>query len=203
MFYEPKNGHGLPHDPFRAIVSPRPIGWISTVSAAGHINLAPYSFFNALCGTPPIVGFASEGMKHSANNAIATGEFVVNLATRTMAEKINLTSTRVDEGVNEFAFAEIDSAPSVMVNAPRVKSTPAALECKVTGTLDLKDIDGKSTDRFLVVGQVIGIHIDENYLTDGLFDVVKAQTIARLGYRDYSQVTELFCIMPPPAVFDH
>ena len=203
MFYEPHKGHGLPHDPFRSIVAPRPIGWISTVSAEGHVNLAPYSFFNALCGNPPIVGFASEGRKDSANNAIATGEFVVNLATRDFAEKVNITSTRVDEDVNEFEFAEIAGAPSLLVTPPRVKESPAALECKVTQWFELTDLDGGITGRTVVVGQVIGVHIDENYLTNGLFDVVKAGTIARLGYRDYAQVTELFSMRPPAAVFDH
>jgi len=203
MFYEPRHGHGLPHDPFRAIVAPRPIGWISTVSADGHINLAPYSFFNAFCGRPPIVGFASEGWKHSASNALETGEFVVNLATRAMAELVNITSTRVEREVNEFDFAGIERAESQLVAPPRVKNTPASLECKVTGHMRLVDLEGSSTDRHLVVGQVIGIHIDENYLTEGRFDVVKAGTIARLGYRDYSQVDNIFSMVPPAAVLDH
>ncbi len=203
MFYEPRNGHGLPHDPFRAIVAPRPIGWISTVSAGGEVNLAPYSFFNAFCGAPPIVGFASEGRKHSADNALATGEFVVNLATRAMAELVNVTSTRVEPEVDEFDFAGIERAPCRLVAPPRVKNAPASLECKVTAHLDLLDLEGSPTERHLVVGQVIGIHIDENYLTNGLFDIVKAGTIARLGYRDYSQVDNIFSMMPPAAVLDH
>jgi len=203
MFYEPNNGHGLPHDPFRAIVAPRPIGWISTVSPEGHINLAPYSFFNAFCGKPPIVGFASEGAKHSANNAKATGEFVVSLATRPMAEAINQTSTRVEHDVNEFDFAGVEPAASNLVVPPRVKLAPAALECKVTQFIELKDLDGGATERHLVIGQVVGVYIDENYLTDGLFDIVKAGTISRLGYRDYSQVESIFSIIPPASVFDH
>jgi flavin reductase (DIM6/NTAB) family NADH-FMN oxidoreductase RutF len=203
MFYEPKNGHGLPHDPFRAIVAPRPIGWISTISADGHVNLAPYSFFNAFSGAPPLVGFASEGNKHSASNALETGEFVFNLATRAMAEAVNKTSTFVDREVDEFDYADVERAECRLVRPPRVRNAPASLECRTTGTMDLVDIDGAPTDRRLVVGQVIGVHIDENFLTDGLFDVVKAGTISRLGYRDYAQVTELFSMRPPPAVLDH
>ncbi len=203
MFYEPRKGHGLPHDPFRAIVAPRPIAWISSVSADGLVNLAPYSFYNAFCGKPPLLGFASEGLKHSANNAIATGEFVVNLATRAMAEKINTTSTHVPQEVNEFEFAGVEATPSNIVKAPRVKGAPASLECKVTQWVDLKDLEGSGTARRLVIGEVIGVHIEEEYLTDGHFDVVKAGTISRLGYRDYAQVLELFSMVPPAAVLDH
>lgn len=203
MFYEPRNGHGLPHDPFRAIVAPRPIGWISTVSSDGHINLAPYSFFNALCGNPPMVGFASEGIKDSARNAVETGEFVVNLATHKMAKAMNITSTRVERGVNEFELAGIERAPCRLVAPPRVKNAPATLECKVTTSMDLVDLDGHATERRLVIGQVVGIHISEDYLTDGFFDAVKAGTIARLGYRDYSRVDNIFSMLPPHAVLDH
>lgn len=203
MFYEPSKGHGLPHDPFRAIVAPRPIGWISTVSADGIVNLAPYSFFNAFSGSPPLVGFASEGPKHSASNALATGEFAVNLATRKMAEALNKTSTFVDREIDEFDFAEIERAPCRLIAAPRVRDAPAVLECRTTGSVDLLDLDGTSTDRRLVLGQVIGVHIDETYLSDGLFDVIKAGTISRLGYRDYAQVTNIFSMNPPPAVLDH
>lgn len=203
MFYEPKNGHGLPHDPFRNIVAPRPIGWISTVGKEGHVNLAPYSFFNTFCGSPPIVGFASEGLKDSANNAAATGEFVVNLATRRHAEQMNVTSSRVEHHVDEFELAGLERAPCRLVKPPRVKGAPAVLECRVTSVSDLMDLDGAWTERRLVIGQVVGIHIEDEYLTDGLFDIVKAGTIARLGYRDYAQVTEVFSMMPPGAVMNH
>ncbi len=203
MFYEPKDGHGLPHDPFRAIVAPRPIAWISTIGLDGVVNLAPYSFFNAFCGSPPIIGFASEGLKDSQSNAIETGEFVVNLATRAMAEKLNLTSARVERHVDEFELAGIGRAASRLVAPPRVAEAPAALECKVTQWLDLMDLSGGVTTRRLVIGQVIGIHIDESCLTEGLFDAVKAGTIARHGYRDYSQVTELFSMVPPANVLAH
>lgn len=203
MFYEPGQGHGLPHDPFRAIVAPRPIAWISSIGKDGHVNLAPYSFFNAFCGTPPIVGFASEGPKDSQSNALETGEFVVNLATRRMAEALNATSARVAREVDEFDLAGIARAPSRLVAPPRVAGAPAALECRVTQYLDLADLDGATTGRRLVIGQVVGIHIDEACLTEGLFDAVKAGTIARHGYRDYSQVTEVFAMLPPANVFAH
>lgn len=201
MFYEPQNGHGLPHDPFRAIVAPRPIAWLSTISKEGHINLAPYSFFAPLSGRPPMVGFVTEGMKHSATNAIATGEFVINLATRAMAEEVNKSSTPVADDVNEFEFAGLKAAPSQLVAPPRIKDAPAALECKLLQWLPLKDLHGVETDRTLLIGQVIGVYIDERYLTNGHFDVVKAGTISRLGYRDYAQVTELFTMVPPASVF--
>ncbi len=201
MFYEPRNGHGLPHDPFRAIVAPRPIGWLSTLSAEGRPNLAPYSFFNAVCGRPPMVGFATEGMKDSATNATATREFVVNLATRAMAEKVNLSSSRVDSHVDEFELVGLEAAPSKMVKAPHVKGAPAALECKVTQILDLASLDGPMPGRAFIIGEVVGVHIDEACLTDGLFDVVKAGTISRLGYRDYAQVESVFSMLPPGDVF--
>lgn len=203
MFYEPKNGHGLPHDPFRNIVAPRPIGWISTISEDGHVNLAPYSFFNAFCGAPPIVGFASEGMKDSQTNARATREFVVNLATRRMADAMNMTSSVVGHEIDEFELAGLEPAACRLVTPPRVKGAPAALECRVTAEFPLEDLDGRNTDRALVVGQVVGIHIEDAYITDGLFDIIKAGTISRLGYRDYAQVTEVFSILPPKSVLDH
>jgi len=203
MFYEPANGHGLPHDPFRNIVAPRPIGWISTLDADGLANLAPYSFFNAVCGSPPMVGFASEGMKHSATNALATGEFAVNIVGRPMADKMNVTSTRVPGDIDEFELAGLEREECLLIAPPRVKGAPATLECRVTGSHELIGLDGEATDRMMVFGQVIGVHINDEFLTEGMFDIVKAQTIARLGYRDYAQVTEVFSIMPPPAVLDH
>jgi flavin reductase (DIM6/NTAB) family NADH-FMN oxidoreductase RutF len=203
MFYETRNGHGLPHDPFRNIVAPRPIGWISTLSAEGVPNLAPYSFFNAVCGTPPIVMFASEGMKDSAANALATGEFAVNVANRSMAEAMNATSARVARNVDEFELAGLEPEPCRLISPQRVGGAPATLECRVIGNYDLVGLDGSATDRGLVFGQVVAIHIDDRYISDGRFDIVRAGTIARLGYRDYTQVTEIFTMMPPQAVLDH
>ncbi|MDB5294066.1 MAG: Asp/Glu/hydantoin racemase [Phycisphaerales bacterium] len=192
-FYEPRNGHGLPHDPFKAIVAPRPIGWISTVDASGRVNLAPYSFFNAFCDAPPIVGFSSAGRKDSQRNVEATGEFVANLATRRQAEAMNASSLPLPHGASEMAHAGLAAAPCRLVRPPRVADAPAALECRLLTTLPLTDLDGRPTGHTLVLGQVVGVHIDPAYLKDGLFDMAAAGTIARCAYRgDYAEVTELF-----------
>ena len=192
-FYEPKDGHRLPHDPFKAIVAPRPIGWISTVDADGRPNLAPYSFFNAFCENPPVVGFCSSGRKDSQRNIEETGEFVFNLATRRQAEAMNQTSAALPHGVSEFKAAGLRAAPSRLIRPPQVADAPAALECKLLLILPVKDLDGKLTPNTLILGQVVGVHIDAAYLKDGLFDIVAAGTIARCGYRgDYIEVTRVF-----------
>src|SRR3954467_9243593 len=144
-FYEPRLGHGLPHDPFKAIVAPRPIGWISTVDAEGRPNLAPYSFFNAFCDSPPVVGLSSSGHKDSQRNVEETGEFVANLATRRQAEAMNQTSAALPHGVNEFEAARPAAAPSLLVRPPRVADAPAALECRLLLALPLKDLEGRPT----------------------------------------------------------
>lgn len=201
-FYEPATGHGLPHDPFKAIVAPRPVGWISTLSADGRPNLAPYSFFNAVDDTPPMVAFSSSGAKHSVENAEATGEFVCNLATRTLAEAMNATSAVVPEEVDEFTLAGLEPAPSRIVAPPRVAASPAALECRLLQVIDLVDLDGVSTGNRLAIGQVVGVHIDRAYLRDGLFDTAAAGAIARAGYRDeYFEATPetLFRMLRPDA----
>lgn len=197
MFYEPSRGHGLPHDPFKALVSPRPIGWISTIGKDGALNLAPYSFFNALAGKPPLVWFSSEGQKDSASFAGETSEFVASLVGRTLAEKMNRSSVNAPRGVSEFGYAGLTAAPSRLVAPPRVGEAPAALECKVTEIFRPKGLDGNQTDVFVVVGEVVGVHIDEAYLTDGLFDVVKAGNVSRLGYMDYSSISEIFSMRRP------
>jgi len=197
MFYEPKNGHGLPHDPLKAIIAPRPIGWISTLDAQGRPNLAPYSFFNAFGGRPPVLAFSSEGMKHSARYAIDSGEFVFNLSTRPLFDAMNASSGSLPDGVSEFEAAGIEAAPCRIVKAPRVAASPACMECRVIHHLELIDIDGKPTGAVVVMGQVVGVHIDDAALKDGLFDAVAAQTIARCGYRDYTQVTEMFAASRP------
>ncbi|WP_417683756.1 flavin reductase family protein [Roseibium sp.] len=202
MFFEPRSGHPLPHDPFRAIVAPRPIGWISSISKDGVVNLAPYSFFNAIAGNPPMVMFASEGIKDSIRNVEASREFVVNLATKSLAERMNETSRAHPAEVNEFEVAGLTMTESRLVKAPRVAETPAALECKVTEILPLKDLNGDAGERVMAIAEVVGIHIDEAYLTDGLFDMVKAGTIARCGYWDYQLTTELFN-MPRPDLPNH
>jgi len=183
-FYEPGGGHGLPHDPFKAIVAPRPIGWISTLSAGGIPNLAPYSFFNAVCETPPMVAFSSSGPKDSLANVEATGEFVWNMATRALAEAMNASSAAVPPETDEFALAGLETAPSRLVAPPRVAASPAAMECRLVQVVALHDLDGQPTSNRLVIGQVVGVHIDRACLRDGLFDTGGAHPIMRAGYRD-------------------
>jgi flavin reductase (DIM6/NTAB) family NADH-FMN oxidoreductase RutF len=197
-FYEPRLGHGLPHDPFNAIVAPRPIGWITSVDLEGRVNLAPYSFFNAFCDTPPIVGFSSSGRKDSQRNVEATGEFVCNLATMRQAAAMNQSSAPYPPGVDEMAMAGLTAASSHLVRPPRVANAPAALECKLLTVLPLKELEGRPTPNTLILGQVVGVHIDRAFLKEGLFDMVAAGTIARCGYlADYAHVTELFEMRRP------
>ena len=197
-FYEPSKGHNLPHDPFKAIVAPRPIGWISTRDAEGRVNLAPYSFFNAVCDRPPMVMFSSGGWKDSVSNIKATGEFVCNLVTRALAEKMNQTSAALPHGVNEFEFAGLAAAPSRIVAPPRVAESPAALECRLVRIVQLEDLDGTKLDHYLTIGQVVGVHIDRAYLRDGLFDLLAAHPVQRAGYTaDYTEATTGFQ-MPRP-----
>ncbi|MER8825865.1 flavin reductase family protein [Mesorhizobium sp. M0938] len=197
MFYEPAKGHGLPHDPSKAIVAPRPIGWISTVNKAGKINLAPYSFFNAFSTRPFIVWFSSEGEKDSATFAEETGEFVANLVSRDLAEKMARTAVDAPRGVSEFDYADLIMAPSRLVAPPRVAAAPAALECRVTEILRPKALDGTPTSAVVVAGEVVGVHIDDAFLNDGLFDIVKAGNVGRLGYMDYASVSEIFSMRRP------
>jgi flavin reductase (DIM6/NTAB) family NADH-FMN oxidoreductase RutF len=186
MFYEPhKKNHGLPHDPFKAIVAPRPIGWISSMSAKGEINLAPYSFFNGVSTDPPIVMFSSEGRKDSLTFVEETGEFVCSLATWDLKEQLNATSAPFPRGVNEMIKASLDPAPSVLVKPPRVKASPCALECKWLQTFHLKDTNGEATHSYVVFGQVVGIHIDDRFIKDGLLDTAAMRPIARAGYHQY------------------
>jgi flavin reductase (DIM6/NTAB) family NADH-FMN oxidoreductase RutF len=197
MFYEPAKGHGLPHDPFKAIVAPRPIGWISSINAKGDVNLAPYSFFNALSTHPHLVMFSSEGEKDSVVFARESGEFVVNLVGHALVEQMNASAVDAPRGISEFDYAGLKPSPSRMVKPPRVEGALAALECKVTEILQPKGLDGKTGERFVVFGEVVGIHIDEAVMTDGLFDIVKAGTVSRLGYMDYAAVTETFQMRRP------
>ncbi|ROT97942.1 flavin reductase family protein [Marinobacter sp. R17] len=190
-FYEPANGHGLPHDPFNALVAPRPIGWVSTRGADGILNLAPYSFFNAFNYHPPIVGFSSIGYKDSVRNAQATGEFCWNLATRPLAEAMNASCAAVAPEVDEFELAGLTPEPSRAVNVPRVAESPVSLECKVSQVLQLAGADGQLADTWVVFGEVVGVHIAEHLLKDGIYDTAAAQPILRGGGpADYFQVEE-------------
>ena len=186
MFYDTsKNDHGLPHNPFKAIVAPRPIGWITTMSLKGEINLAPYSFFNGITDKPPIVMFSSEGAKDSVAFAEETKEFVCSLATFDLQDQMNGTSAPLPRGESEMKFTGLEPAPSRLVKPPRVAASPCALECKWLQTIRLHDVDGEALDRYVVLGQVVGIHIDERFLKDGLLDTAAMRPIARAGYRDY------------------
>ena len=188
-FYEPANGHGLSHDPLNSIVAPRPIGWISTVSREGVRNLAPYSFFNLFNYRPPLIGFSSMGWKASGATAESTGEFVWNLATRPLAEAMNATS--IQRGVDEFAFAGIEAAPSRLVAAPRVAASPVAFECKLTQLVRLETKEGDALDQWLVIGEAVGIHIDTAMLEDGVYCTARARPISRGGGpADYFEATE-------------
>jgi len=180
-FYEPQHGHGLPHDPFNAIVGPRPIGWISSVSAAGVRNLAPYSFFNAFNYVPPIVGFASIGAKDTLHNVQETGEFVWNLATRKLAGAMNASCAAVGPEVDEFALAQLTPAPSRLVGAPRVAESPVAFECRVTQIIQLQRTGGETVPTWLVLGEVVGVHIAQAALKDGVYDTAAAGHILRGG----------------------
>jgi flavin reductase (DIM6/NTAB) family NADH-FMN oxidoreductase RutF len=180
-FYEPRNGHGLPHDPFNAIVGPRPIGWISSLSQDGVPNLAPYSFFNAFNYVPPIVGFASIGEKDTLRNVRETGEFVWNLATRPLAEAMNLSCTAAAPEVDEFALAGLGAAPSRLVRAPRVAESPVSFECRVTQIIQLQGVSGETVPTWLVLGEVVGVHIAEASLKDGIYDTAGAGHILRAG----------------------
>lgn len=189
MFYETRsNAHGLKHDPFKALIVPRPVGWISTVGKDGVCNLAPYSFFNAVSERPHYVVIGSGGVKDTQRNIMETGEFVCSLATYDLRYNMNMTSASVPYGVDEFPIGELTAASSRLVKPPRVKESPAAFECVHWQTLDLPNPDGPSTYS-LIIGRIVGIHIDEAYIKDGLVDTGAMRPIARLGYMDYAVVT--------------
>ncbi len=190
--------HGLPHDPFKAIVTPRPIGWITAMSAKGEINLSPYSFFNAVSSRPHIVMFSSEDKKDAVAFVEETGEFTCSLVTRALAQQMNQTSAPLPRGQSEYAHAGLAMAESKFVKPPRVAASPAALECKLLSIQQLTDLDGKSIPRWMVLGQVVGIYMDDAFIRDGRFDTARAHPIARCGYADYAEVDHLFSITRPP-----
>lgn len=195
-FYEPAHGHGLAHDPLNAIVAPRPIGWVSTVSAEGRRNLAPYSFFNLFSYRPPIVGFCSLGEKDSLANARAGGAFVWNLATRDLAVAMNETSAATDE--DEFVRAGLETLPSARVAPPRVALSPVQFECEVTQIVQLRDRNGADLPGWLVMGEAVAIHIDRAMLEDGVYRTERARPILRGGGpADYFEVGEKFAMRRP------
>lgn len=187
MFYETeRNDHGLPHDPFSAIVAPRPIGWIGTKGRDGSLNLAPYSFFNALSYKPKLVMFSSTNPKDTLRNCRETGVFTANLVTRDLAEAMNLTSAAAPYGSDEFTLAGLTPVPGRLIDAPYVGEAKAVLECRVTQIFHPLDVNGEETQATLVFGQVLGIHIDPSILKDGRVDMRTAHSLARLGYMDYA-----------------
>ena len=190
MFYEsnPK-AHGLAHDPFKALVAPRPIGWITAMSAKGEVNLSPYSFFNAFSDQPNIVAFSSGGRKDALHFIEETGEFVCNLATFELREAMNDTSAPLARGQNEMEHAGLTAAPSRVVKPPRIAEAPAALECKWLKTVPLEPLGGGPAAYYLVIGQVVGVYIDDRFIHDGIVDTAAMRPIMRAGYRDYFVVT--------------
>lgn len=200
MFYETgqRDRTRLPHDPFKAIVAPRPIGWISTRAPDGRVNLAPYSFFNGFGGAPPIVGFSSDGgEKDSAAFAIDSGEFVANVATFALRDAMNATSAPLPRGESEFVPAHLTMAECRLVKAPRVAESPASLECKVVQVVNIHNRHGAETGHVLVLGEVVAFHIDDAFLRDGRFDVTLAHPLARCGYQDYAVVETVFALARP------
>jgi flavin reductase (DIM6/NTAB) family NADH-FMN oxidoreductase RutF len=202
IFYEPdsRDHSALPHDPFKALVAPRPIGWISTLSADGAVNLAPYSFFNAIGEGPPMLAFSSSGAKDSATFAAQGVEFVWNLVTWDLREAMNETSAPLPRGESEFTRAGLEMAPSRLVGPPRVAAARCAMECRVVHTVELSDVNGRPANQFLVVGQVVGVHLDESAIRDGVVDTAALAPVARLGGpADYTVVRDTFRMIRPTA----
>lgn len=199
MFYRPQEGHGLPHNPFNALITPRPIGWISSRNNQGTNNLAPYSFFNGVAYEPPQVMFASTGAKSDQNNtkdSLAniedTGVFCVNIVEFAMRDAMNASSAALDKDVDEFGHAGLTPVDCETINCARVAGVPAALECKLT---QITTLPGQSNR--VAFGEVVGIHLRDDCLRDGIFDVTTFSPLARLGYRDYSVVRDLFSLSRP------
>ncbi|WP_068085431.1 flavin reductase family protein [Polycladidibacter stylochi] len=192
MFYRCSDGHGLAHDPFKALVIPRPIGWISTLDDKGIANLAPYSFFNAVCDNPPMVMFSSSGYKDSVRNIELNGEFVCNFVDADMLERMNITSKPVPAEVDEFELCQLEKAKCEVVAPPRVAKAKAALECKLVSTQRLNDRNGIETNNYMVIGEVVGVHIMEDMLVDGKVAANKMMALSRLGYMDYAHIEETY-----------
>ncbi|MFT5782152.1 MAG: flavin reductase (DIM6/NTAB) family NADH-FMN oxidoreductase RutF [Pseudomonas sp.] len=189
-YYEPAQGHGLPHDPFNAIIGPRPIGWIGSQDPQGLLNLAPYSFFNAFNYHPPIIGFASVGRKDSLNNIEQTGEFSWNLATRALAEAMNQSSAAVAPQVDEFALSQLTAAASRVIRVPRVLESPVSFECKLTQIVQLQNVEQSLLPTWLILGEVVAVHIAKTLLQDGIYDTAAAEPILRGGgAADYFQIS--------------
>jgi flavin reductase (DIM6/NTAB) family NADH-FMN oxidoreductase RutF len=199
VFYEPKRRDkgALPHDPFKALIAPRPIGWVTTMNSSGALNLAPYSFFNAFSSMPPIIGFSSEGRKDSVTFVEETREFVWNMPTYGLRDQMNATSASLPRGDSEFAHADLTTAPSKLVRPPRVAESPCAMECRLIEIIRLRDTAGHPLDSHLVLGEVICVYIDDRFIHDGRVDTAALRPIARCGYSDYAVVDKLFALQRP------
>ncbi len=204
MFYRPKDGHGLPHDPFKAIVAPRPIGWISSVDTQGQANLAPYSFFNGCGDHPPLVMFAQTGrkdrdtaLKDSIANIRATGEFAHSVVSTAMTEAMNASTGSYPAGVDEFEKAGLTKTEGREISVPHVAESPAVMECKLVRIIDDLPVWREGTHNIVVIGEVVGIHIREEALVDGVLDVTLYNPIARMGYMDYTTVERKWSMKRP------
>ncbi len=197
MFYDARSKAPLKHDPVKALIAPRPIGWISTLSRDGVANLAPYSFFNLVASGPSIVAFSSAGRKDSQTNAEQTGEFVCNIASFDQREAVNSSAATLPPEIDEFALTGLGTLPSQQIKPPRVKGAPAHLECVYLQTVPLFSKDGVRNGFDLVLGEVVGVHIDDRFIQEGLVDTAAMRLIARLGYLDYSVTDEVFTLKRP------
>ena len=189
-YYQPKLGHNLAHNPFKAIIGPRPIGWMSTVSASGIPNLAPYSCFNMFSEDPPTLGFSSAGFKDTMQNIADTKEFVWNLCTRPLVTAMNISSTETDADVDEFVLAGLTPAASNIVSVPRVAESPVAFECRLVDLFRMKDANQNDIGNWFAYGEVVGIHIREDLLVNGVYNTATAQHVLRGGDREnYFEIT--------------
>ena len=189
LFYEPKNGHGLKHDPFNAIIAPRPIGWISSRGVKGNVNLAPYSFFNGFAYVPPIIGFSSTSWKDTVQNVQETGEFCWNLATMDLSKQMNATAAHVARDISEFEIAALTPAPSRLIKVPRVAESPVSFECRLTQIIQLQGADGSKAQAWLTLGEVVAVHIDKAMIRDGIYQTGLARPIVRAGRKgDYFEI---------------
>ena len=197
MFYDTARGHGLPHDPVKALIAPRPIGWICAMSAAGEINLAPYSFFNQVSDRPHMVMFSSAGRKDAISFIEETGEFTCSVVSWEQRDAMNRTSAPLPRGQSEFGYAGLEPEPSVLVRPPRVRGAPAALECRLVKTVELAPLDGSEGEYVMAIGQVVGVHIDDRVMTDGIVDTLRLQIVSRAGYHDYFLADHKFALTRP------
>jgi flavin reductase (DIM6/NTAB) family NADH-FMN oxidoreductase RutF len=197
MFYDTAQGHGLPHDPVKALIAPRPIGWICSMSAAGETNLAPYSFFNQVSDRPHMVMFSSAGRKDAISFIEETGEFTCSIVSWEQRDAMNRTSAPLPRGQSEFEYAGLQPEPSVLVRPPRVRGAPAALECRLVKVLELAPLEGGEAAYFMAIGQVVGVYIDDRVMQDGYVDTLRLQIISRAGYHDYFLVDHKFALTRP------